>query len=194
MPKWTAPVYDRVLLDVTSKTSKGLFNLVDWIRVNGNTEYLAALLNVIQEMASREFDVNALTAPTITTIPTATNINNLIENINIVQEGSGLPTSFFTTLPCTYLGGSNADAPDYLDVNDWEENIFLVKNYVFKPLSYSIQSGVSGVGQVRLWQSRFRVKTFSVPASGSPVRRVRCGIGGASIGAMRQNSFRRYAV
>ncbi len=160
--KYTTPIYDRILSDVTNKTAKGYFNLADWIRIYGNAKLIHALEEVI---LSSSLLFTEIATPTITTIPTVDNINNLLINIETIRAlfpaGVGL-----VDLKTDW--GGNA-SPTYKEVNDWERNIDLLLALII--------DGYSG------W----------IPDSGSPVRRHRAGVAVSGVGLTRNNGFRRYA-
>ena len=185
---WTIPVYDRVLADVTNRTSKGFFNVVDWIRIHGNTQYVGALFSVLEGIS---VSVTALTTPTDASIPTVTEINDFVGNIESMRLALALVNPIpLTVLTDNYVDGQNAITPDYEDVNDWEENLQLLKDFLLYSAGYRISCGVAEVGQIRFWQNRFREPW--VVESTAPVRRLRSGVGISGTGFQRQNGYRRY--
>jgi hypothetical protein len=150
---WTTPVIDRALSDITGRTSEGFFNVADWDRINGNT---AEIKMMLEEADYLDIPLYTLTPPTITTIPAVGDINQLIENIERVREAACLPPIGLVVLPYDYVGGANEIAPDYEDVNDWENNLRIIYEAIPKAVGYRISCGVAVCGQSRMWQHRFR--------------------------------------
>lgn len=152
---WVTLIYDRTSDDVITHTSKGFFNVVDWVRINGNSLHLEALANLL-------FDVNisltSLTTPTITTIPSVADLNSFIANIETLRTGAAIPLNGgLVDLSTPYLSGQNVIAPDYIAVNNWESNLQLIKDFVIASAIYMVKCGVSNAGQNRTWQNRFVV-------------------------------------
>lgn len=153
-PDWVTPITDRAASDITNRTPKGFWNVADWTRVNGNSTHLDAL---ILNLLERDPDLISLTPPTITTIPTATNINQLVENINRLAGEASLPSGVgVVDLVDDYTTGSAALAPDYNAVNAWENNQLLIRSSVLTVTDDLIRCGVGASGQARIWQHRFR--------------------------------------
>lgn len=152
---WVTPITDRVLSDVTSPTpsGKGYFNVADWTRVNGNN---IELRSILAADGYKDIVPNTLVTPTMTTIPTVTDINQLIENIERLRLAACLPSALISALPYDWLGGPNQDSPDYTDVNTWEENQLILHTAIPYAVSYRISCGVAAAGQSRMWQHRFR--------------------------------------
>lgn len=154
---WTAPIYDRTADDVINHTSKGFFNVVDWVRINGNAFYLEALANLL-------FDVNIslteLDEPAVTTIPSADDVNAFVANIEMLRTGAHIPLNGeLVSLSTPYLTGQNVIAPDFNAVNNWESNLKLLKDFVIGTAIYMIKCGIATAGQERTWQNRFVVPT-----------------------------------
>jgi hypothetical protein len=188
---WLEPITDRTATDIADRTSKAFFNVIDWLRIYGNATIVNAIANVVlgTEIA---FYTNVI-EPTITTIPSVADLNILLANIERVRIVFGLPAvTGLTELKTYWLGGANADAPDYLNVNDWEHNVQLLRDLLRIIANHRISCGVPNVGQSRLWQHRFRLFAW-VPEAGSPVLRTRTGIGRAGVDLIRNNMFRRYS-
>lgn len=140
--KYTEPVYDRVLSDVTNKTAKGYFNLADWIRIYGNAELIHALEEVI---LSNGLTFTEIATPTITTIPTVDDINTLLVNIETVR--ALFPTGAGLVELKTDWGGNAS--PTYKDVNDWERNIDLLLALIIEGYSGWIPDSGSPVRRHR---------------------------------------------
>ena len=151
---WVTPITDRVLSDITTPTSKGYFNVADWERIDGNVDVIKAMLDAADYL---DIPLNTLITPTITTIPDVDDINDFIENIVLLQESASLPIGLgLVTLTYNYVGGANFTVPDFEDVNDWENNLLILYDVLPRVIDYQIHCGVAAVGQLRLWQNRFR--------------------------------------
>jgi hypothetical protein len=185
---WTTAIFDRVLADVTNQTSKGFFNVVDWVRINGNAYYVKVLINVLRGV---NVSITALTPPTITTIPTADDLNDFIENIETLRIASGIPLSTeLIELKHDYFAGASSETPDYADVNDWERDLNIIKELILHASYYEIFCGVAEPGQARFWQSRFRLP-FTL-SEDIYYRVARTGVAISGIGMMRANKWRKY--
>lgn len=140
--KYTTPIYDRVLSDVSNKTSKGYFNVLDWVRVYGNAELIHALEEVI---LSNGITFNDVETPTINTILTLEDVNTLVSNIEAVRalfpSGAGLVALK------TDWGGNQS--PTYKEVNDWERNIDLLLALIIDGYTDWIPDAVSPVRRAR---------------------------------------------
>lgn len=190
MSRYIEPIYDRDENDITDKTSKAYFNISDWERINTNTDVVLAFENFIQGLS---IAVVELTAPTITTIPLVTAINQLIENIETIRTNSGLPTlEEIEELKDDWIAGIQHIAPDYENVNQWEKNLEFIYKYLKNAAEYVVYCGVGAVGQPRFYQHRWRQYQW-VSDAVTPVRRARCGIAPCGAGLNKQNYFRRYA-
>lgn len=188
MTTYTTPIFDRTVDDISARTAKAFFNLSDWMRVYGN----AQIVNAIVSALNGHIAFDTVVEPTITTIPTVTELNTLLANIERLRVGSGLPPiEGITSIKHDWIEGSAADAPDYLDANDWEKVLDVIFHSVVLSTDYRVYCGVAGAGQPRLYQARWRVHGW-VPDSVSPVRRARTGVATTNTGLTRNNSFRRY--
>ena len=188
MTKFITPIYDRTLADISSRTPKAFFNVADWRRVYGNSQIVNDLLFIL---FGNDVDFDTLTEPVITTIPTVTAVNTMLENIERVRLACGLPTiAALGEIKTDWAEGSAADAPDYIDANQWEEII----NAVFVGLGYSVEylvyCGVANVGQPRFYQHRFRQFQGWVKPVIIPLRMPRTGVAAAGQSLLRQNRFR----
>ena len=215
---WNEPIYDRTANDVAQRLPKGFFNVADWVRINGNTRQVQAIVNI---MLSLNLPFTELAQPSITTIPSVEDINAFVANIERLRAAAYLPVSTgVTPLKTDYKAGNSADAPDYNAVNAWERDLALIRELLVNAANDLIYCGVSNCGQVRPWASRFRNWQGYVPeaidyrrvprlglAAGtgltrqnrwrSPVdntrRAPRAGVMVLGTGITRQNGFRRYA-
>ena len=188
---WLEPITDRTADDIVNRTAKAFLNVADWLRIRGNTLQAQAVVNILMGL---NVQVSDLASPAITTWPSASEINDLIGDIDTLREAAHLPASTgLVELKHDYLAGAGAVAPDYTDVNDWEQDLLLVRDGLAQAASYLVYCGVSGCGQARYWQARFRAWPGYVPPAASPVRRPLAGIAVAGSGYLRQNKFRRYS-
>lgn len=189
--KYMSPaVYDRSLDDLTNKTAKAYFNVVDWIRIHNNAEFINILISFLLKM-DIAFDEEV--APTINTIPTADDLNRLIGNIERIRATNNLPEiTGLAELKVNWGSGSASAAPDYLDANSWEWAIEVLLNKVPIMVEYVCYCGVASVGQISIYQKRFRQYRW-VEDLPTPYRRARLGNAACGIGLTRNNTFRRYA-
>jgi hypothetical protein len=150
---WTTPIYDRSATDILNRTSKAFFNVVDWMRVYNNCIEIRTLFDTL---GYRSCTLNVIAEPTTVTIPTPADFNKLVENVVMLQDVASFPeTVGLVTLKYDYTGGSNADAPNYQDINSIEENTYLLYTMVQTISDYAVQCGVANCGQPRFWQHRF---------------------------------------
>jgi len=185
---WIDAVYGRTQEDITNLTSKAFFNVVDWVRIENNTVYVRAVLNVLRSL---NIEYNVVSEPDISTIPSADDINQFVDNIEHLRIIASLPVSSgIVVLKTDWLGVTSAPTVDFEVVNDWERNLQIIKNLTISISTYLVFCGVASVGQSRLWQNRFR-NMFILP-SRYPVRRARMLGSPVGSGLVRQNKFRRY--
>jgi|SRR3990172_1350338 len=119
---YVTAVTDRTALDITNRTSKAFMNVADWARVYGNAELVNSLTSI---MADVLITFGQLTAPTITSIPSVTDVNTLAGNIEAtrlaaVADGA---TGISTEIKDNYIGGAQGDSPKYTDINLWESTL-----------------------------------------------------------------------
>jgi hypothetical protein len=152
---WISPIFDRTLADITGHTSKGYFNVADWVRIHGNTAWIKSFMNTNNYL---DIPLISLSTPDTTTWPTAVSRNQLIENIERLRLAACLPVLLpnLKVLPYIWGDGANALAPEYEDVNDWERNLNVIHDGVVGAVNYRIHCGVPSTGQSRMWQHRFR--------------------------------------
>src|SRR5574341_1195953 len=81
---YITPVTDRVLSDVTNRTTKGFFNIADWNRIYNNAQ-LASGLASIQKGVNIPFGDCPATR-VITDIPSATHVNTLLQSIELMRQ------------------------------------------------------------------------------------------------------------
>jgi hypothetical protein len=188
MPKYMTPIFDRTASDIENLTAKAFFNIVDWERVNHNTQTINELVSAI---TTTDVEFTLLDIPTITTFPTAAEINALITNIENVRIACGLPIDGLVELKNDWKAGMSGQSPNFEDVNDWESVLEIIFRNMKNSAEYIIYCGVSSVGQIRHWQNRYRRYAW-VEASDTPVRRPRTNVGNCGTGLMRQNGWRKY--
>lgn len=189
MPIFTDPIFDRTATDVANRTAKAFINVVDWLRIYDNAEIINLLINTL-------FDVNVefgfVSDPTITTIPTVAELNTLLANIERIRIASGLPEILgLSEVVYDWQEGSRVDSPDYMDVNQWEEVLYIIRNNLYLSVEYMIYCGVAATGQPRFYQNRWRRFTW-VENSVAPVRRAKTNVAITGTGLKRQNGYRRY--
>lgn len=118
------PIYDRTQTDIVNRTSKAFINIADWLRIKENTDFVKALAEYALNTTIAQ---NTLTEPTITTFPTATEINEFLENIENVRAAVSLPAPLtLPTIRHDWAEGLGALSPNYLKANDWERVIYFV--------------------------------------------------------------------
>jgi hypothetical protein len=188
---YQAPVTDRAAADITGRTAKAFINMVDWARIYSNAQFIHTLLETISGYG---VTFNAITAWTVTTIPTVAEFNILLANIERLRLASNLPAiTGFTEIKDDWIAGTAAESPDYVDANLWEFVIDTIYHGVYRATAYGIYCGVATAGQIRFYQHRWREYPDWVPDAGSPTRKARAGIAIAGAGMMRNNKFRRYS-
>jgi hypothetical protein len=218
MDKWIDPIFDRDQDDIATRTAKAFFNVADWIRINGNTQQVQAVVNI---MLGLSIPVTSLPEPSITTIPSVDDVNAFILNIERLRSAAAMPVGTgLVPLKVDYKAGASADAPDYNAVNDWERDVYLIRECLREAVEQVIYCGSFNCGQARLWAVNWRHWQGYVPDAndahrmirlGSKVgqgftrqnrwrslinrhRRVaRCGLSTCGASIIRQNGFRRYA-
>lgn len=189
MTRFIEPITDRSAADITGLTAKAYFNLVDWARIHSNTQMAKILVDLL---LGKSTSLTSLTAPVMTTIPAAGDINTLIANINAVFLECDLPAiTGLVELKDDWAAGSSQNAPDYEDVNAWETVINILYNAIGRGADYRVYCGVATVGQARFYQNRWRRYAWVADAV-SPVRRARSGIAVCGASLMYNNGFRRY--
>jgi hypothetical protein len=185
---FVTPVTDRTAADILNKTDKSFFNVADWIRINGNTIYVRALMYVLRGI---NIDFETLDTPSITTIPTVDEFNAFIQNIENIRLALGLPAvAGIVDLKTDYEAIENSEVPDYTDANAWEKNLLLIKNLTIAVSTFMVMCGVGASGQQRYWQNRFR--NMFVKSVKHPVQRPITGIAISGAGLMRQSGWRQY--
>lgn len=120
------PITDRSISDIIEHTAKGHFGVNDWERITENTAEAKAL---VESIRSRIIAQNSLINPGMSTIPSADNINALVDNIIAVRTAAEVPAADTYQLKSDYIGGATQAAPDYQTVNAWEKVIDIIVRY-----------------------------------------------------------------
>lgn len=187
--KYKAPIIDRSLADIAARTSKAFFNASDWQRVYGNAEITNALVAYLTKV-SIQFDI--IPDATIATVPTVSELNALLANIERIRVSAGFPAiNGLVEIKDDWAAGSAATAPDYLDANDWERVLDILISTIGSLTEYVVYCGVSAAGQPRFYQHRFRQYDW-VQAAETPLRRARTNVAVTGAGLTRNNGYRRY--
>lgn len=187
---YTPPIYDRTADDVDNKTAKAYLNVADWMRIYSNAQIVNAMVEFLLEI---NITFDAISTPTITTIPTVTQFNTLLANIERIRVAACLPAiTGLSEIAADWQAGSSMDAPTYLDVNDWERVLDIIFSSVARAVDYQPYCGVFAVGQARFYQHRFRKFVAWVDPSDAPVRRARTGFAITGAGLTRADGFRGY--
>lgn len=116
---YETPVTDRALSDITNRTSKGFFNIADWIRIFNNARLAIDVANI---NGGESFSWDHIAEPTITSIPSVTDFNTLLENIELARQGLASPLAP-TAIKYDWEAGVNKDTFKYTHVNTWERII-----------------------------------------------------------------------
>ena len=126
---WTTPVTDRTPADLVARNSKAFMNTGDWTRIYENSRIVFTLVEID---AGESFTFNTISTPTITSIPTITDVNKLVTNI----EGARLEAAVLATIPgaLTPIKFDWEDGPSvamfgYRDVNLWESTLLAIFNH-----------------------------------------------------------------
>jgi hypothetical protein len=187
--KYINPIFDRTADDVTNKTAKAYFNLVDWLRVYNNAEVINIIISFLLRM---DITFNAVGTPSIATIPSVTDLNTLLANIERIRATRNLPEiTGLAEIKANWGSGSASISPDYLDANFWEFAIDKLLDAVPSLIEYTVYCGVATAGQLPFYQKHFRQFQWVRDAE-SPVRRARTGTSTCGTGLTRNNLFRRY--
>lgn len=117
------PVYDRTAADIAEKRAKAYLNVADWERIYTNTRILN---DMVSTYLGSTVDFDDIALPTITTIPSVTDINKLVHNIERLRLAMGITSQ--PALRYTW-GEGNVPAPRYQDVNKWEQMIATILDH-----------------------------------------------------------------
>lgn len=124
---YTTPITDRTQADIAARNSKAFFNVVDWIRIYGNSsETNTVLTAALGAMAS----FVTISAVVNTDIPTVAEINIFLANIErmryALKDSSVANDVDFIEIKDDYVEGQNKIAPNFINVNSWEKVIDII--------------------------------------------------------------------
>lgn len=130
---YVTAITDRVLSDVTTPTSKGYMNVADWSRIYGNSRLAHDLAEI--NIALDPIAFTPLTTPTTATVPTITEFNAFLTNIETLRLATQnyVGATIYTAIKDDYVGGPGSKAPNYVDVNYWESVIDAIWTYFAGP-------------------------------------------------------------
>jgi hypothetical protein len=128
---YTTPVTDRTALDIANRTTKGHWNVADWERVYNNSQLVNSLVAI---MLAEAIQFDTLTVPTITTIPSATDFNIFLANIErtrtvFIDSETDTHPGTQTEIKDDYIAGPQGTSPKYTDANLWESTLDAIWNY-----------------------------------------------------------------
>jgi len=128
---YVTAVTDRDAADIVARNSKAFWNVADWTRVYNNTLLVYSLI----EAHGSIFTPTLLSSPVITTIPSVTDFNLFLANIeNIRAAVSGEPISGISiAIKTDWIAGPGQPAPKYSDANLWESTLDAIWNYYGGP-------------------------------------------------------------
>lgn len=162
MPYVTA-VFDRTQTDIDTRTSKAFMNIADWDRIEDNAVFVRGELVTLFGITL--VFTGTTSAPAITSIPDVDDFNRLLENIEKLRQAaeSVMPalttTSGFSAVAHDWIAGITQDAPDYVDVNQWEKVIDLIHNLmdVYDNLMFRRpRTGIAMSNSGMTWNNKFR--------------------------------------
>lgn len=158
MPYVTA-VFDRTQTDIDTRTSKAFFNVATWDRIEDNAIFVRdALIGVFGGVV---VFTGTTSAPSITSIPDVDDFNRLLENIEQLRQAalSVMPALTISAVTHDWAAGVSQNAPDYTDVNHWEEVIDIIYQtiliYTDGQLRFS-RTGIATTNSNMTWMNRFR--------------------------------------
>jgi hypothetical protein len=130
---YVASITDRTATDIATQTSKAFFNVSDWTRIYGNALFVR---DEVQTLFGVHIDFFVLNAPTTTSFPNVIDFNELLASIEqlrlkslaVIPSLSG--ETGFTVVTSSWIGGINERAPNYIDVNHWEQVIDMIHTKV----------------------------------------------------------------
>jgi hypothetical protein len=129
---YTTPITDRTLADVQAHNAKGYFNVADWQRIYGNSQLVNSLVAI---RIDTPITFALLTTPTITTIPSVTEFNIFLANIEEIRlnvDGEPIP-GIAIPIKCDWVAGVGQRAPDYSQANLWEKMLDAIWTYYNGP-------------------------------------------------------------
>jgi hypothetical protein len=126
---YVTAIFDRTATDIATQTSKAFFNVSDWTRIYGNALFVR---NEVQTLFGVHIDFFVLNAPTTTSFPNVIDFNELLASIEQLRLAAleVMPNlssvAGFTVVTSSWIGGINERAPNYIDVNHWEQVIDMI--------------------------------------------------------------------
>lgn len=156
MPYITA-VFDRSQTDIDTRTSKAFLNVADWDRIEDNSvtvrNELVGLYGVTLVFTG------TTSAPAITSIPNVDDFNRLLENIEYLRQAAatvlpltGVPG--FTVVFHDWVAGVTQDAPDFVDVNHWEQVIDIIYQAIINYEDFRFRFPRAGVASANAGLTR----------------------------------------
>lgn len=153
---YVTAVTDRSQSDISSQTAKAFFEVADWVRVYDNAFIVNALIAAVYSQALT-FDTVAV--PTTVTVPTKTNLNLLLANIERMRlwvfsnHPDDVNDPLFVEVKDDWDEGAFVLAPDFTNANRWEKvldimHVFLAASNVRRRIP---RAGIAqaGVGLIR---------------------------------------------
>ena len=120
---YITPVMDRDAANLAAKNSKAYFNIADWNRIYANVLWVEYELSQVFGLT---FVFTSLPTPTKSDIPTIVNFNYLLYMIKTMRAalvGAGVGAVIAPVTTQTWAAGADKQAPNYVDVNQWESVI-----------------------------------------------------------------------
>ena len=137
-------IYDRTQQDVDNKTNKGHYNYTDLNRIEEWCEYIAGVLNEYSYPVSITVKKNW----TADDFPNELQMERIRWNVGVLKD----VYYSFTSLP------ENLENMTYQKANAVEKILSEIDYLLRKMENNFIYCGVARVGQLRIWQQRFRRK------------------------------------
>ncbi|RUM43299.1 MAG: hypothetical protein DSY80_05850 [Desulfocapsa sp.] len=130
---WITPITDRSAADIAAQNSKAFWNVADWVRVYNNAQETNAKL--ASEFGA-SITLDTLATPTTTTIQNITEMNVIPKNIELMRSWVVNNTVFYpaeldTEIKDDYSAGQSETAPNYVNVNRWENHLYLMYNLTY---------------------------------------------------------------
>jgi hypothetical protein len=122
---YITPVTDRTQVDIVAQNSKAYFNIVDWQRIYNNARLMIDVCNVI---GNESLGWDIITEPTMNTIPSVTDFNTLLENIELARQAVNLAATP-SAIKYDWGAGIEKRSPKFTDVNLWEIVIDAIWNH-----------------------------------------------------------------
>ena len=142
---YTTPITDRSAADIAAKNSKAFFNVSDWTRIYNNSSETNSAIDTALGLS---IAFTTLTTPTNATIPTVSEINSFLANIERMRSAlsSNIADSEFVEIKDDWIAGQSNSAPNYTHVNSWGKVIDIIYQ-VYKPTYVTERVPICGVAQ-----------------------------------------------